>query len=706
MEIILNKISFLDVPIQVEPMHGVTFSNENKGHKFVVSCMRGGELLTLTGTVTARFMRANNTTILIAGNDYTGIVDGKAVVTLPQDCYNVPGRFQMAILLTADGATSCIYACVGSVQRTQNGELIDSGEAVPSLEELLAQIDACEQATADATAAANAVPDLVAETFATNKAYTAGSYVYYNGSLYRFTVDHAAGAWTGSDVTVVKLGNDVSELKSANSNLINDLQTTQNILKTTNIIGTANWETGSYTDGGSKKNGNGLRNKDSMRINAVSYITLKNTIDYTLKVVQYDLNKTYIGVVNKPSSYRVSADGYYKIAVENTKGVTPTVDMLNDLLSIDEIIHNDFRVGPVMYDEPQELSYSEKTQARENIDVLGAAESISQLNNVVKCVIGGDIYSKSFEATKQNSYNAWPFIAPFNDKLICVYTKSTSHSAPASGDIYQIVSDNGVVWSEEKKIVGTANKRDTVTGIGNDEDGNILIWNRIGGTSYPEKFELYKSTDGETYTKIMESNFDSDCSHIGDIKFIDDVGLVCFWNTYQHSTSKIGTLVSADGGLSWTKATIATYTTVSNCPTEISFVYLGDGKYLAMGRSEVNDPMYQIQSEDNGITWSVAQTNISDVVLSTPSLVYNANTGNVDIYYYSRGNGQLKRRTATANTVFASPTSWPSAVGIAYGATGENAGNANATAFGDSQAVVYYSGDGSTTNIYDVMLET
>lgn len=152
----IRKNVNLDHLVQVESLHGVTFSNENKGHKFIVSCMSGGELETLTGTVTARFMRANNTTILIAGNDYTGIADGKAVVTLPQDCYNVPGRFQMAIFLSDSGTTNCIYACVGSVQRTQEGTLIDSGDAVPTLTELLAQIDACEQATTNATTAASA----------------------------------------------------------------------------------------------------------------------------------------------------------------------------------------------------------------------------------------------------------------------------------------------------------------------------------------------------------------------------------------------------------------------------------------------------------------------------------------------------------------------------------------------------------------------
>lgn len=154
MAIVLNKTSFLDAPIQVESIHGVTFSSENKGHQFVISCMRGGSLVPLTGTVTAKFMRSNNTTILLAGSGYTGIVDGKATVTLHQDCYNIPGRFQLAIFLTENGETSCIYACVGMVQRTQNGELIDSGDVVPSLEELLEKIQDCEDATTAANAAA------------------------------------------------------------------------------------------------------------------------------------------------------------------------------------------------------------------------------------------------------------------------------------------------------------------------------------------------------------------------------------------------------------------------------------------------------------------------------------------------------------------------------------------------------------------------
>lgn len=40
---------------------------------------------------------------------------------------------------------------------------------------------------------------LTATEFSDATAYDAGDVVVYNGSLYKFTAAHAAGAWTGSD---------------------------------------------------------------------------------------------------------------------------------------------------------------------------------------------------------------------------------------------------------------------------------------------------------------------------------------------------------------------------------------------------------------------------------------------------------------------------------------------------------------------------
>lgn len=149
-EITIAKTTALDTTLQVDSLSGSAFTNESGAHKFVISCTRNGSAVTLSGTVTGRFMRSDNTTILLDGS----ISSGKAVVTLPGDCYNVPGRFQIAIFVTNNDSTTCVYAGVGSISRTQSGTLIDSGNAVPSIETFMDYITQCTQATANANAAA------------------------------------------------------------------------------------------------------------------------------------------------------------------------------------------------------------------------------------------------------------------------------------------------------------------------------------------------------------------------------------------------------------------------------------------------------------------------------------------------------------------------------------------------------------------------
>jgi hypothetical protein len=151
MAIILNRTVQLDAPISVESLHGVVFSKENKGHKFVITGIRGGELQTFTGSVIARFLRANNTTIRM-GEGAEGelaacatIKDGKVVVSLARDCYNVPGRFQLTVFVTNEGETSCVYAAVGTVQRSEEGTIIDDGVALPSVDELQSMLNEIQQ---------------------------------------------------------------------------------------------------------------------------------------------------------------------------------------------------------------------------------------------------------------------------------------------------------------------------------------------------------------------------------------------------------------------------------------------------------------------------------------------------------------------------------------------------------------------------------
>lgn len=78
-----------------------------------------------------------------------------------------------------------------------------------------------EQAAASATAAAtSALTGNLAPDFASNVAYSQGDYVTHEGVFYRFTSDHAAGAWTGNDVEAIMVNQVLNEVEDATDNAI------------------------------------------------------------------------------------------------------------------------------------------------------------------------------------------------------------------------------------------------------------------------------------------------------------------------------------------------------------------------------------------------------------------------------------------------------------------------------------------------------
>lgn len=128
--ITITRTVDLTKPVQVENLRGYVFTGEIGGHTFEFDGVSTG--------LTAYFMRANHTTIALQGSGNT--------LTLAQDCYNVPGRFQLAVFATSGSDTTCIYAAVGAVVSSRGSTIIDSGSAVPTLDTLLAQIEACRDA--------------------------------------------------------------------------------------------------------------------------------------------------------------------------------------------------------------------------------------------------------------------------------------------------------------------------------------------------------------------------------------------------------------------------------------------------------------------------------------------------------------------------------------------------------------------------------
>lgn len=211
---IIKKTVDLNKVQKVDQLEGPLYQLENGGHTFEITCLMDGAAAAVSGTVSARFLRADGIT-----EYFTGTLSGNvASITLPQACYNVNGRFGMVVFITGSGVTSAVYGVAGSVYKTTSDQVVDPTEVIPSLEDLIAKIQDCEDATEAAEAAAAFVPNVIAPAYASGTAYSAGDYITDSGKLYRVTADITAANNTAlSAVSKIQVtaGAELGDLKSA-----------------------------------------------------------------------------------------------------------------------------------------------------------------------------------------------------------------------------------------------------------------------------------------------------------------------------------------------------------------------------------------------------------------------------------------------------------------------------------------------------------
>lgn len=158
-QIILDRDIYLDSTVTpstlIDPIYAgdadaqrIRFRTFQKHNQIVPIDMSGQ-------TITAHFIRPDGGDVVITGTGGTEY----SYVDLPEACYVYPGIFKLLIRASTsepDVVTSLLYI-TGRIDKPTTDTIIDPGTTIPSLEDLLAQIDACEDATAAAnTAAANA----------------------------------------------------------------------------------------------------------------------------------------------------------------------------------------------------------------------------------------------------------------------------------------------------------------------------------------------------------------------------------------------------------------------------------------------------------------------------------------------------------------------------------------------------------------------
>ena len=194
-----------------------------KANRVGAIVLLNGEPVTLAGTCSGSAILADGSTVPM-----TGVVSGnEAYIELIDECYSVEGIIRVFVKLTTGGVTTTLLAAVGTVQLTETDAVIDPGTIIPSVSAL---ITAIEEAVDSIPADYSALLATIAPTFSASKegGYKAGEYVWYSGTLYRFTADHT-GSWTGSDVvaTTVAEGLNTGVVKYDSAQSLTDGQQTQ-----------------------------------------------------------------------------------------------------------------------------------------------------------------------------------------------------------------------------------------------------------------------------------------------------------------------------------------------------------------------------------------------------------------------------------------------------------------------------------------------
>ena len=135
--------------VKVQELDGQLFTADNQANLIGVIVTDQGQPVTLSGNVNGYVIRADGNTVVVSGS----IQANKAMIVLPSSCYAKAGPIHIVIKV----GNTTIGACTSYVGQSTTGDIVDPGHVVPSLSELLAQIENCRTATTAAnTAASNA----------------------------------------------------------------------------------------------------------------------------------------------------------------------------------------------------------------------------------------------------------------------------------------------------------------------------------------------------------------------------------------------------------------------------------------------------------------------------------------------------------------------------------------------------------------------
>ena len=216
-QIIMDRDVYLDSPVTPVTLTNAIYAGDSDAQRIRFRCFqKHGQIAPMDLseiTITAHFIRPDGGDVVITGVGGTTY----SYVDLPEACYVYPGIFKLLIRASTanpDVVTSILYV-TGRIDKPTTDVIIDPGTTIPSLEDLLAQIDACEDAADAANAAAANAEEAVSyisATYSEGGTYAVGDYVIEDEKLYRCITANNGGQFDSSKWEEVSVGGELDRL--------------------------------------------------------------------------------------------------------------------------------------------------------------------------------------------------------------------------------------------------------------------------------------------------------------------------------------------------------------------------------------------------------------------------------------------------------------------------------------------------------------
>ena len=421
-------------------------------------------------------------TIRQLGVNYTLIsqidADEPLMLTIDPACIGMEIRIQAVVGTTYNNVTVSEFSILNADSNLGLSERLNN---------LSIDVDATLSVSGKA-ADAQKTGALAAPVFSASIAYAAGQHVLNNGTLYVFTADHAAGAWTGTDATAVNLGGEISDLK----NTINGIAQKLHL----EIVGTTGLATNVYTPISKTRN---------------YKVTNETAGTANFNIINADGTYTFLKAISAGASYNYTADNNYPgiriyyasggtcvfesddngvFAILSTKAETAVIEkkVLDSVGKIDETISGTADLStnlliPVYYGRKYKLTNN--TSGYVNLNIIKSDGTFL----LVDSVSAGATYE---------------YLSDDNYKGIRIYFSTTGNCSFVSSDL-------GTYMSDTENSLNLIAIRDAL--IKNNSidpfvilfDTNLQAFPLPNGTTF-----TIKKTDGTTFetnsVKMYSSN--------------------------------------------------------------------------------------------------------------------------------------------------------------------------------------------------------